>query len=284
VTGLTWTVLMPVKRLPAAKTRLRGAVPAAAHQRLVLALACDTAAAAVACPVVGRVVVVTSDPTARAALADVGADVVADLPDAGLNQAIAYGATVARPRTPTAAMPGLAALAADLPALRPAELTAALRAAADLAGPRMRGYVPDAAGTGTVLLAAPPGLCLEPCFGPGSAAAHAASGAVALEGVWPGLRRDVDTPADLEYAAALGIGAHTSAALAGYGVLVQGTVASFDEAEHNGLILLDDGSPVEFPAAAFDASGLRLLRVGQRVRLDRDESGAIVKITLPTMS
>src|SRR3954469_12770200 len=92
VTGLTWTVLMPVKRLAAAKTRLRGAVPAAAHQRLVLALACDTAAAAVTCPVVGRVVVVTSDPTARAALADVGADVLPDVPDAGLNQAIAYAA------------------------------------------------------------------------------------------------------------------------------------------------------------------------------------------------
>jgi 2-phospho-L-lactate guanylyltransferase len=284
VTGLIWTVLMPVKRLDAAKTRLRGAVPAAAHQRLVLALACDTAAAAVACPAVGRVVVVTSDPAARSALADVGADVVPDLPDAGLNQAIAYGATVARPRTPTAAMPGLAALAADLPALRAEELADALRAAADLAGPGMRGYVPDATGTGTVLLTAPPGLCLEPCFGPGSAAAHAASGAVALEGVWPGLRRDVDTPADLVSAAALGVGPRTCAALDGYGVHVQGTVASFDEAEHSGLILLDDGSPVQFPAEAFEASGLRLLRVGQRVRLDRDEAGAIVRITLPTFS
>src|ERR1044071_9540468 len=50
-----------VTRLPRAKTRLRGAVPAAARQRLVLALACDTAAAALTCPVVGRVVVVTSD-------------------------------------------------------------------------------------------------------------------------------------------------------------------------------------------------------------------------------
>jgi 2-phospho-L-lactate guanylyltransferase len=282
VTGLTWTVLMPVKRLSTAKTRLRGAVPATAHERLVLALAADTAAAALACPVVGRLVVVTSDPTARAALADLGAHVVPDAPDAGLNQAIAYGATVARPRTPTAAMPGLAALAADLPALRPDELTAALRAAAGLGG-RMRGYVPDAAGTGTVLLTAPPGVCLEPSFGPDSAAAHAAGGAVALEGVWPGLRRDVDTPADLASAAALGLGQHTTGTLAGYGVLVQGTVASFDEAEHSGLVLLDDGSPVEFPAAAFHASGLRLLRVGQRVRLDRDESGSVVRITLPTL-
>jgi 2-phospho-L-lactate guanylyltransferase len=273
---------MPVKRLDEAKTRLRGAVSVAAHPRLVLALACDTAAAAMACPVIGRVVVVTSDPTARSALAAIGADVVPDLPDAGLNPAIAYGATVARPRTPAAAMPGLAALAADLPALRPEELTAALRAAADL--PKIRGYVPDAAGTGTVLLTAPPGLHLEPCFGPGSAAAHAASGAVALEGVWPGLRRDVDTPADLAAAATLGLGQRTDVALSGYGVLVQGTVASFDEAEHSGLILLDDGSPVEFPAEAFEASGLRLLRIGQRVRLDRDEAGAVVKISIPTFS
>jgi 2-phospho-L-lactate guanylyltransferase len=125
-----------------------------------------------------------------------------------------------RPKGAMASLPGVAALPADLPALRTEDLTAALRAAEEVAwstagtayGPEpLRGFVPDAAGTGTVLLAAPPGARLEPCFGWGSAAAHVTSGAVELTGDWPGLRRDVDTAADLAEAVALGVGARTSA-------------------------------------------------------------------------
>jgi 2-phospho-L-lactate guanylyltransferase len=74
-----------------------------------------------------------------------------------------------------------------------------------------RAFVADATGAGTVLLAAPPGALLEPCFGTGSAAAHAASGAVELVGGWPSLRHDVDTPDDLAGAFVLGVGAHTAA-------------------------------------------------------------------------
>ncbi|HEX8632478.1 MAG TPA: 2-phospho-L-lactate guanylyltransferase, partial [Catenuloplanes sp.] len=94
----------------------------------------------------------------------------------------------------------------DLPALRPAELSAALRAAARRPARR---FVADAAGTGTVLLTAPPGTQLQPRFGADSAAAHAASGAVPLGGDWWSLRRDVDTVDDLRAAAALGLGGHT---------------------------------------------------------------------------
>jgi 2-phospho-L-lactate guanylyltransferase len=64
---------------------------------------------------------------------------------------------------------------------------------------------------------------------------------------------------------------------------MQGTVATFDAQTRSGTLLLDDGTQLAFPTEAFDASGLRLLRLGQRVRLDRDDTGAIVKITLPTM-
>ena len=45
---------------------------------------------------------------------------------------------------------------------------------------------------------------------------------------------------------------------------------------------MDDGARVEFDAAAFAASGLRLLRPGQRVHLDHDE-GRVTRVTLPTM-
>jgi len=225
VSGLSWTILIPIKRLGEAKTRLRGALPGVNHRRLVVAMTLDTVAAAVACPVAGRVVAVTDDVAAAEAVRALGAEVVPDLPDAGLNQALAYAATIARPKAAPGAQPGLAALAADLPALRTAELTEALRAAAEVAWPPsgsmpsvatlspatpVRAYVADASGTGTVLLAAPPGARLEPCFGRDSAAAHSASGAIALTDEWPSLRRDVDTAADLAAAVVLGLGPHTA--------------------------------------------------------------------------
>jgi 2-phospho-L-lactate guanylyltransferase len=80
-----------------------------------------------------------------------------------------------------------------------------------LAGVEGRAFVADTAGTGTTLLAAAPGVPLGPRFGPDSAARHAASGATALAGAWPSLRRDVDTAADLAEALVLGVGAATAA-------------------------------------------------------------------------
>jgi 2-phospho-L-lactate guanylyltransferase len=64
---------------------------------------------------------------------------------------------------------------------------------------------------------------------------------------------------------------------------MQGTVATFDEDTRAGTVLLDDGAELLFPAAAFDASGLRHLRLGQRVRIDRTPDGTVVKVTLPTL-
>ncbi|MGY1749507.1 2-phospho-L-lactate guanylyltransferase [Modestobacter sp. SYSU DS0511] len=199
-----WSVVVPAKRLAAAKTRLTplttglGADATARHEELVLALLADTVAAALAADAVAGVLVVTDEPRAAAVVTALGAATVGDEPDRGLNPALAHGSAHAR-RTGAAAV---AALSSDLPALRPAELTAALQEAA--AHPRA--FVADAAGTGTTLLCAGAGVGLEPRFGPGSAAAHAASGAVPLPGSRPGLRRDVDTPADLRAAARLGLG------------------------------------------------------------------------------
>ncbi|MBQ1070676.1 2-phospho-L-lactate guanylyltransferase [Micromonospora sp. D75] len=276
VSEARWTVVMPVKRLGAAKSRLRGALPGVPHEELALALAADTLRAARACPAVAGVLVVTDDARVRAAADAAGARVAAD-PGAGLNAAFRHGAAVAGPRA------AVAGLTADLPALRPAELAAALRATQGV-----RGYVADAPGGGTVLLAAPAGVPLAPRFGPGSAAAHAASGALPLAGDWPSLRRDVDTPADLAAAAGLGLGPRTAALLAGaavrYGAGMQGTVATYDASTRSGVLLLDDGTELAFPARAFDASGLRLLRLGQRVRIERDADGEVVRVTLPTMA
>jgi len=265
--------VLPVKPPAAGKSRLRGALPGVAHERLALALALDTATAALASPDVAEVIAVTDDPGAAAALAALGARSVPEPAGGGLNPAFARGAAAASGRP-------VAALQADLPALASAELTAALRVAATMG---VRRYAADAPGTGTVLLTAPPGVPLDPRFGPDSAAAHAASGAVPLDGSWPTLRRDVDTAADLAAAAALGLGPHT-ARLVGYGAGMQGTVATYDPASRSGTVLLDDGSELAYPAAAFDASGLRLLRLGQRVRIDRDAAGTVTRLTIPTFT
>jgi len=269
----TWAVVLPVKPPAAGKSRLRGALPGVPHEALALALALDTAGAALACPEVAEVIAVTDDPAAAAELAALGARTVPDTPADGLNAAFAHGARAARAGN-------IAALAADLPALAAGELAAALRAAAT--GPAVRRYAADAPGTGTVLLTAPPGVPLDPRFGAGSAAAHAASGAVPLDGRWPTLRRDVDTAADLTAAAALGLGPRT-ARLVGYRAGMQGTVATYDPETRSGTVLLDDGSELAYPAAAFDASGLRLLRLGQRVRIERDETGTVTRLTIPTL-
>jgi 2-phospho-L-lactate guanylyltransferase len=62
---------------------------------------------------------------------------------------------------------------------------------------------------------------------------------------------------------------------------MQGTVATFDAQTHTGTLLLDDGSELPFPAAAFDASGLRLLRLGQRLSISAGPDGTITKVELP---
>lgn len=69
-----------------------------------------------------------------------------------------------------------------------------------------------------------------------------------------------------------------------YGVRMQGTVATFDPDTRSGTVLLDDGREIRFSSAAFDASGLRLLRFGQRVQLTADGSGTVTLINIPTLT
>ncbi len=200
---ITWSVLMPVKVLARAKSRLAG-LAGPRRAELALALACDTVTAVLACQAAARVIVITDDPAAEAALAGLGALVVPDEPGDGLNAALRHGAAHAAARWPGS---GTAALSADLPALRPAEIGRALRAASGWP----TAFVADAAGDGTTLYTAAPGAAFRPAFGPESRARHTTGGAAELdlEGI-PGLRRDVDTPADLRGAAALGLGPHSA--------------------------------------------------------------------------
>jgi 2-phospho-L-lactate/phosphoenolpyruvate guanylyltransferase len=64
---------------------------------------------------------------------------------------------------------------------------------------------------------------------------------------------------------------------------VQATVRRFDPETRSGDVLLDDGSALGFSADAFDKSGLRLLRLGQRVRLRLDPDGSVAFLTIATL-
>ncbi|MFC8200015.1 2-phospho-L-lactate guanylyltransferase [Streptomyces sp. NPDC060006] len=204
---MQWTLVIPLKALARAKSRLSDTAADGLRPGLALAFAQDTVAAALACPGVADVAVVTGDVRAGRALAALGARIVPDEPGGGLNAALRHAAAAVRTANPHAP---LAALNADLPALRPTELARVLSAAAEFP----RAFLPDAAGLGTTLLAASPGRELLPAFGTDSRARHRASGAVELllPGV-PSVRQDVDTGADLRAALALGVGPRTAAAV-----------------------------------------------------------------------
>lgn len=60
--------------------------------------------------------------------------------------------------------------------------------------------------------------------------------------------------------------------------MAQGSVHTFQPTTGAGSVLLDDGLELAFPPEAFEAGGLRLLRVGQRVSLDQDETGTVTRV------
>ena len=48
----------------------------------------------------------------------------------------------------------------------------------------------------------------------------------------------------------------------------QGTIKDFEGEERIGSLLMDDRTEVEIDAVSVEGSGLRMLRIGQRVRFD----------------
>jgi len=209
---LTWSLVIPVKVLAQAKSRLTG-LAGQNRSDFALAMAADTIAATVQADSVAAVIVITDDREVGDIAAGLGAIVLADTPGAGLNEALAHGAAYSEHRWPDR---GRAGLAGDLPAVRPQELTAALAAAARVG----TAFVPDADGTGTTLYAAAPGARFKPAFGLASRDRHLAGGAVDITtsematGELAGLRRDVDTIDDLRVAAQIGLGPRTEALVA----------------------------------------------------------------------
>jgi 2-phospho-L-lactate/phosphoenolpyruvate guanylyltransferase len=204
-------LIIAVKRLAVAKTRLAPVFSAPTRERVVLAMLLDTIASAAKASSLRGITVVTPDDVAAEAARQLGADVLADpTPDGHpdpLNNAIvaAESVIVARPDHP----PNIVVLQGDLPALQTQELSQAIAAARA----HRRSFVADRHGSGTAALLAF-GSPLNPAFGPESARRHRSSGAVELTGPWPGLRCDIDTPDDLATARRLGVGPATAQAVA----------------------------------------------------------------------
>jgi 2-phospho-L-lactate guanylyltransferase len=205
---VNWVVVVPVKGNPGAKTRLGG--PGTDRAQLADAFALDTVAALAAAAPVLAVFVVTGDTVLGAQLARLGAHIVAEVRDPAdpLNAAIDVGLAAAAAEFPTAHR---AVVTGDLPGLTPADAERTFA----LAAHHERSMVPDADETGTTMLLALAGVPIGPRFGSGSRAAHEAAGHVPLAlPARSGIRRDVDTPADLDLVERLGAGPHTSALLA----------------------------------------------------------------------
>lgn len=200
-------LVMAVKRLAAAKTRLAPVFAAATREKVVLAMLVDTITAATRVSALQSITVVTPDEVAAAAARDLGARVLTDpTPDGHgdpLNNAI-RSAEAAIEEAGAGQPLNIMVLQGDLPAMQPHELAGAIEAARSYP----RSFVADRQGTGTTALFAF-GVGLDPHFGSNSAAAHRHSGAIELTGGWPGLRCDIDTPDDLIAARRLGVGSAT---------------------------------------------------------------------------
>ena len=198
-------VLVPVKPPVVGKSRLGGLGP---RQRTVLAeaFALDTIAACLATDTVAAVLVVTDDAGFSMRARALGATAIPDGVSDDLNGTLRQAAAEAFRRWPELRP---VAVCADLPALRPAELRAALEA---MTGPHPW-FVPDAAGVGTTVYAAAYDE-FDPRFGPGSCDAHLDAGARQVEAA-ASVRRDVDDLADLRDALALGLGPRTDEAAHG---------------------------------------------------------------------
>lgn len=202
-----FVVLVPVKPPRRGKSRL-STVAADQRAALATAFARDTIAAAREAVGVEEVMVVTDDHRFAAEARGAGCAVIPDGVSGSLNGSLVQAAAECRRRWPAYSV---AALCADLPALRPADLTSGLEAVGD----DVPCFVTDHLGTGTTMYAAAPGVVFDPRFGPDSRLAHLDAGARELTGDLGTLRLDVDDLDALEQAGLHGLGANTAALVRG---------------------------------------------------------------------
>jgi 2-phospho-L-lactate guanylyltransferase len=198
------TAVLPVKRFAEAKRRLAAGIEGGQRRELVAAMLADVLEAVSAARMVDRIVVVSDEPGAARAAADVRAELIPDTPAAGHSEATLAGIehAIDHGAQCVVLLPG------DCPLVDPRELDRLLTGVPET----YAAIVPDRHGTGTnALVLAPPGS-IRPAFGEGSCARHVAAARKA--GIPYGVEElhslglDLDTPADI---VALGTALATSA-------------------------------------------------------------------------
>jgi 2-phospho-L-lactate guanylyltransferase len=199
-------VLVPLKRLDRAKTRLDGLLDATGRARLMRTLLDHTLSEVKRIRSVGDVILVSSDPGSAAIAREHG---VSHFDDRGLPWNDGLAAAIAESVTSQEVV----IVSADLPLLAAAdvdELVAAM--------PERGISIARARDAGTNAVAMRPAGAMRTCFGtPGSAAGHAdlaaAAGFDAVIADIPGLAMDLDSPEDVRDAIERGVPDAVRAAL-----------------------------------------------------------------------
>ncbi len=206
--------LIPVKDLPKAKARLAPVLDEAGRRELVTALYRDVLAAALDCPAVDSVGVVSLDADALAIASEAGAEGMAVPGD--LNESLDTAAKTLAGQ----GVDRILVLHADLPLVSAEAIETIARSASDVA-------LVSSGDGGTNALVCPAGV-FGFQYGPGSAQAHReAAWAADLEPELldlPDLALDIDTPGDLEQLqseidSGRSAGAHTMNALTSLGLM-----------------------------------------------------------------
>jgi 2-phospho-L-lactate guanylyltransferase len=184
--------VVPVKRLGYALGRLAGALDRRERRVLQSAMLGDVLAALAGSARLGEIVVVTSDPRARAVAESVGARTIPDHdPPRGINSAVMLGLAALDARSALVVV-------SDLPLITAADVDHLIGAAPDVDAVVL---ARSEDGTGTNAMLMTPPMCMTPALGPGSLATHVALAATAgihAEVTYhPGIALDVDTPDDL---------------------------------------------------------------------------------------
>ena len=207
---MTSALIIAVKRLAAAKTRLAPVFSARTRENVVLAMLVDTLTAAARVGSVRSITVITPDEAAAAAASELGANVLADPTPEGHSDPLNNAIAAAERAMAGDSFSNIVVLQGDLPALQTQELSEAI-AAARTSPAQLRRRPVGHRNRRTLRVR---GRRSTRNSAPDSSARHRRSGAIELTGAWPGLRCDVDTPADLAAARRLGVGAATARAIA----------------------------------------------------------------------
>ncbi|HVR28971.1 MAG TPA: 2-phospho-L-lactate guanylyltransferase [Thermoanaerobaculia bacterium] len=211
-----WAVV-PVKEIGRSKQRLSAALFSDERERLVRAMLRDVLVALRAASGLADVLVITRDGEVGALAKECGAQVLAERGAGDLNAALRQAAA----HLVAAGAPGLLVVPADVPAVRPDDISTLAREHGPSPAVTL---VSDRRGVGTNALAAsPPDLCPF-LFGEDSFERHLAAAREA--GVEPrvfdarGLRYDVDVEHDLDEIALQSPGPETSDLLRRFGRVV----------------------------------------------------------------